>query len=235
MKKFIAVLKVVEIAAIGGMFFALITSFDKRVEANKAESTTQIAQLSAQIGELKLEVSILRALIPDAVQYLNMGKSISVAAKGRLTPGQIAEISRIIFNRCNLNQDIGIDPAIIVALIEQESNFDPKALSSAGAYGLMQVTRDIYDIHLRDIGLQFSPKVAFDPIVNVECGTRELVRLRRYWLDQGRKDWSVALNSYFWGIRGLWQLEQQKLKPEAKEYFYARAVIEKSAKWREIM
>jgi len=205
-----------------------LRSIDQRVEQN-AKST------STEIDSLRLEVSILRSQIPDAVQYINMGKAIATAAKGKMTPGQIAEISRIIFNRCNLNQDIGIEPAMVVALIEQESSFNPRAVSNAGAYGLMQLTQDIFEMHLRDLGLQFSNKIALDPIINVECGTREIVRLRRYWLDQGRVDWHTALNSYFWGIRGMWQFEQRKLQPTAPEFFYSRGIMEKSNKWRELI
>jgi len=210
------------------MVSAMFKSVDQRVEQNRQQAATEI-------NSLQLEVGLIKTLLPDAVQYLNMGKSISIASKGSMTPGQIAEIARIIYNRCNLNQDIGIEPAMIIAIIEQESNFNPKAISYAGAFGLMQLTRDIFEMHLRDIGIPFSNQVALDPVINVECGTRELVRLRRYWMEQGRNDWHNTLNSYFWGVRGMWQFERAKLPATASEFFYSRAVIVKSNKWKELI
>ena len=41
------------------------------------------------------------------------------------------------------SRDFGFSPYLIMSLIQVESNFDPYAVSSVGAYGLMQVNYSV--------------------------------------------------------------------------------------------
>jgi len=70
----------------------------------------------------------------------------------------------------------GLDPYLVMALIRQESAFNPWAISSARAYGLMQL--------LPATARQLSPRagtkrrpntsILFDPVTNIQLGTRYL-------------------------------------------------------------
>jgi len=75
-----------------------------------------------------------------------------------------------------------IDPALLTSVIGQESGFDPRAVSKAGAMGLMQLMPDT----ARSLGV----KDPFDPAQNVEGGAR----LLRQLLDRyhGRVDYALA-------------------------------------------
>lgn len=66
----------------------------------------------------------------------------------------------------------GIDPILIVAMMAIESSFNPRAVSSMGAQGLMQV---IPRFHMDKIGEGRGENALFDPLLNVRVGTQVLV------------------------------------------------------------
>jgi soluble lytic murein transglycosylase len=74
----------------------------------------------------------------------------------------------------------GIDPALVAALIRQESNFNPGATSVAGARGLMQVMPEVGRSIAPSAGItSWNPAMLYDPGINVELGVRHLAPLIR--------------------------------------------------------
>jgi soluble lytic murein transglycosylase-like protein len=78
----------------------------------------------------------------------------------------------------------GIDPALLAALVKQESNFNPKAHSGAGAKGLSQ----LMDATARGLGVTD----AFDPAQSLDAGAKFLGGL----LKQFHGNESLALAAY---------------------------------------
>ena len=73
-----------------------------------------------------------------------------------------------------------LDPALVAALIRQESRFVPEATSGAGARGLMQVMPDVGRILARSLSFPvWDPVLLYQPDVNAKLGTRHLADLFR--------------------------------------------------------
>ena len=90
-----------------------------------------------------------------------------------------------------------VEPALIYGIIETESAFNPFAISSAPAYGLMQIVpttagRDAYELIHKRPGTP-SKKTLFNPSQNIEYGVAYL---------------SILSNRYLSGVR----------HPKSKEY-----------------
>jgi len=68
----------------------------------------------------------------------------------------------------------GLDPALVAALILQESSYDPDALSRAGARGLMQVMPATGRTIARAKGVRFKRAALHDPATSLDFGTHYL-------------------------------------------------------------
>ena len=84
-----------------------------------------------------------------------------------------------------------LDPLLVVAVIQVESRFDHKAVSSAGAQGLMQVRPSVVTALVERGKILPSRKNIKDPRVNVEVGVSYLAYLKEMF-----GDWKLALTAY---------------------------------------
>jgi len=87
-----------------------------------------------------------------------------------------------------------LDPALVAGLIRQESKFDPRATSKAGARGLMQVMPEVgARIARRDGYPVWDPVLLYQPDVSLDVGTIHLKRLFRQY--QGAEQVLAAYNA----------------------------------------
>jgi soluble lytic murein transglycosylase len=69
----------------------------------------------------------------------------------------------------------GIEPALVAALIRQESSFNPRATSRVGARGLMQLMPSVGTAIARSKKLpEWDPVLLYQPDVNVTLGVSHL-------------------------------------------------------------
>jgi len=141
--------------------------------------TKLIAQLTRQLKGIELT---FRQALTELSRRLEKG----AAATGQTAVSQSAPPSQAtnpydgLIRRAAEKHEL--DPALLTAVVRAESGFDPKALSSAGAMGLMQLMPDT----ARSLGV----RDPYNPGQNIEGGAT----LLRGMLDRysGRLDLALA-------------------------------------------
>ncbi len=115
---------------------------------------------------------------------------------------QICNVGQLIKAAADAYQ---LDPELVRAVIRVESNFDPDAVSPAGAMGLMQL--------MPETATEMGVKNPLDPTENVFGGARYL----RLILDRYSGDLVKALAAYNWGPANL-DRSRGWVPPETERY-----------------
>jgi soluble lytic murein transglycosylase-like protein len=99
-----------------------------------------------------------------------------------------------------------LDPALVQAVIQTESNWNPYAVSSKGAFGLMQL--------LPSTAERYGVGDVFDPAQNIKGGTRYL----RDLLDRYHGDLKKTLAAYNAGEQAVQRFGGVPRYPETRAY-----------------
>lgn len=128
-----------------------------RVFNAKMQKGQQVMPRSAVNAQVKYYAPDVPWKIIDAQSY---SESMDAAFRFQHLPSEINDaISQV-------SQKYDINPALVAAVIKAESNFNPKAVSSAGALGLMQLMPST----AKTMGVE-DP---FDILENIDGGTHYL-------------------------------------------------------------
>jgi soluble lytic murein transglycosylase len=96
----------------------------------------------------------------------------------RAEPIEEPERERLAQTLVEAERESGVSACLLVALIEQESRFDPRAKGPRGALGLMQVRPFVGEDVAARIGLPWQgEQTLLDPVLNVRIGVAYLTEL----------------------------------------------------------
>jgi hypothetical protein len=135
-------------------------------------------------GEMRAPKSLIDEVLPD--EYLHATPeplpAFVVAAPSTLSPADV----RGLVDRLAARH--GVDVKLAQALVQVESNYEPRAVSSKGASGLMQI--------MPSLAREYALDDPFDPEKNLDAGLRHL----RGLLDLFKSDVRLALAAYNAGL-----------------------------------
>jgi soluble lytic murein transglycosylase-like protein len=127
-----------------------------------AASPAPEARLRAGAEE-SVEDEPVRALPPLDREQQNIARFIAT----RYRVG-VDATSEFVYHAYRAARDIKVDPMLVLAIMSVESSFNPKAQSTAGAQGLMQVLTRVHAEKFRPFG---GIPAAFDPVANIRVGS----------------------------------------------------------------
>ncbi|MBM3569299.1 MAG: lytic transglycosylase domain-containing protein [Alphaproteobacteria bacterium] len=118
------------------------------------------------------------ALIGELAQRLGRPELEVIASKRAVRAGQMPSVAG--YPVIATPREAGIEPAMILAITRQESEFDPVAISRAGARGLMQLMPRTAREVAKQIKLPYAEgKLTGDPSYNMRLGSQYLEDMTR--------------------------------------------------------
>jgi soluble lytic murein transglycosylase-like protein len=160
---------------------------DESAPAPPAGDLDAIEQrFGAMISNLTKQLAVLERSFTQAMRDLVEGFSAAAAQQARAAPRgpatAPAEAGKFTGPISAAAKRHELDPALLSAVVRKESGFQPRAISSAGAMGLMQLMPET----ARALGV----RDPFDPAQNIDGGAKYLRGLiDRY---HGRLDLALA-------------------------------------------
>jgi soluble lytic murein transglycosylase-like protein len=139
------------------LFYAL-----SDVSSENHRNLQEINTLQKRLNQVENELSSSKEDLADValIKYQD-----SVVRKKYPVFSQIVDV---VYRK---SKEYEFNPNLIMSMILVESGFNPKAVSSAGAYGLMQVTYDVWKDEL-----DIDPNRIFDIEYNIDLGLQILKR-----------------------------------------------------------
>ena len=124
-------------------------------------------------GEMSFDRALITKIAPDEVPYVDPDEQ---AASGAIEATLPVVASSTLTAKTDFDPIIesaatrhDIDARIVKAVIQVESAFQPRARSSKGAMGLMQL--------MPKTARQYQARNPYDPVSNIEAGTKYLRQL----------------------------------------------------------
>jgi hypothetical protein len=136
------------------------------VRAIRSDGNELVLQLRSG-GEIRCDKSLITKVEPDEVEYPEEVLDALPFARAILEPAAIPAQYRDMIAKSARQH--GVDARVVNALIQVESAYHSRAVSSKGARGLMQL--------MPATGKQYGALDLFDPKINIDAGIQHLKKL----------------------------------------------------------
>ena len=164
------------------LFFGIAAVLVFKSNNTSAYSVSSISNLFSGMSEINQLNAHLEEAIPSAdLNKLDIQDISSEEAEiflfilrlsNSITPPEARKLAKVIVDECSTYE---LDPFLILAVIQTESNFTPKAVSPRGAIGLMQVMPKTGEYVAKDRGISYKGiNSLYDPFLNVKLGIHYL-------------------------------------------------------------
>ena len=145
------------------------------VQSHRYEGDTVILTLRGG-GQVTCDKSLIERIVPDEVPYVP-AESQTSAPQGGETPmtGSFDLLQQTPYGEviAAVSQAHGVDPMLVRALIQVESNYRARARSHKGAMGLMQL--------MPATAREYNVRNPYDPKANIAAGVKHLKSLIDRW------------------------------------------------------
>jgi membrane-bound lytic murein transglycosylase B len=155
---------------------------------NHTESGETVVLTLRSGGEVTLDKNLIEKILPDEVPHPEPAPP-QAAEPAQAAPAPGADRGSLLRDTAYAgliaaaSEAHGVDPLLVQALIQVESNYQPRARSSKGAMGLMQL--------MPAVAREYKVRNAYDPAANITAGVQKLKGLLDKW-----KTVDLALAAY---------------------------------------
>jgi len=174
----------------------------KEKEIFSQQGLVQLIKLLSLVNKSDLVDPFFYYLLSENNQNLTQIKLLAMLALEIKRPDLALSAARIAYSQgaiflnhlypVDFKQFIGQEPAIILAIIRQESSFNPLIVSDKGAHGVMQLLPGTAKGVAKQLSVAYKRSKLFQPDYNIKLGKQYLLGLLTRW----ERSYILAIASY---------------------------------------
>jgi hypothetical protein len=143
------------------------------VKEHRQEGDTIVLTMRSG-GEVRCDKTIVDRIVPDEVPHPDpVPEPEADAVESRADGASLLDSTPYGEIISAMSEANGVDPLLVRALIQVESKYNPRARSSKGAMGLMQL--------MPQTAREYNLRNPYDPKSNIEAGIKRLKSLIDRW------------------------------------------------------
>lgn len=147
-----------------------LASFVERdARAHRAAALAQIGRIEEARQELRAGLALARTA-DERKTWTALITALGPAAGPGVQKPQYLTLGEYQTPALEPKNGFTVDKALVYAIVRQESAFNPKAVSHAGALGLMQILPASATLATGDRSYRSKPKILFNPAINLRAG-----------------------------------------------------------------